>query len=70
MGTLVKGRYSFWIRAGLALVLIVVADRSLWAVQGLGANLAIPLLAAVAALAIASPAARRHSWPFLLLAGL
>ncbi|MCE3289973.1 MAG: hypothetical protein K0R83_1985 [Caulobacter sp.] len=68
MGTLVKGRYSFWIRVGLALVLVVVADRSLWTVRGMGANLAIPLLAAVVALAVASPAARRHGWPFLLLA--
>ena len=67
MGTL-KGRYSFWIRAPLTLALVVIADRALWAGQPLGGNLALLLFAAVAALAIASPAARRHGWPFLLLA--
>ncbi|RYF88427.1 MAG: DUF4173 domain-containing protein, partial [Caulobacteraceae bacterium] len=63
-----KGRYSFWIRLGLTLVLVVVADRWLWGLQVLGANLAIPLMTAVAALAIASTASRRHAWPLLLLA--
>ncbi len=66
--TLAKGRYSFWIRVGLTLALVVVTDRALWAMGELGANLAIPQIAAVLALAIASPAARRHGWPFLLLA--
>lgn len=69
MGTR-SGRYSFWLRVVLTLVLVVVADRTLWAMEAFGGNLAIVLFAGVAALAIASPAARRHGWPFLLLAAL
>lgn len=69
MGTL-KGRYGFWFRVALTLALVVVADRTLFAMDALRGNLAILPFAAVAALAIASPAARRHGWPFLLLAAL
>lgn len=67
MGTR-SGRYSFWLRVILTLVLVVVADRTLWAMEVLRGNLAIVLFAGVVALAIASPAARRHGWPFLLAA--
>ncbi|MDB5471107.1 MAG: hypothetical protein JWR84_2667, partial [Caulobacter sp.] len=67
MGTL-KGRYSFWLRTGLTLVLVVVADRTLWAMKATTGAVAILAFAGVAALVVASPAARRHGWPFLVLA--
>ncbi|WGM40895.1 DUF4173 domain-containing protein [Caulobacter sp. NIBR1757] len=68
MGSLAKGRYSFWIRVALTLALVVVADRVLWVMNATGLALAILTLAGVVALAIASPGARRHGWPFLALA--
>lgn len=68
MGSLAKGRYSFWIRVALTLALVVIADRTVWAMQASGLALAILTFAAVVALAIANPAARRHGWPFLLAA--
>ncbi len=68
MGSLARGRYSYWLRVGLTLTLVVVADRTVWAMQASGLALAILTFAGVVALPIASPAARRHGWPFLLAA--
>ena len=68
MGWLARGRHSFWIRVALTLVLVVVADRALWAMNATGLALAILTFAGVVALVIANPAARRHGWPFLVLA--
>lgn len=51
---------SFWIKATLAAVLVAAADVLLFQAHGLGANLGLFGLAAVAAVLVGTPAIRRH----------
>lgn len=51
---------SFWVKAGLLVALVAVADVLLFDVEGLGLNLGLFSLALVAALGLANPAVRRH----------
>jgi len=59
---------SFWIKATLALALVAAADVLLFQAYGLGANLGLFGLAAVAAVALGTPALRRHPLALVALA--
>lgn len=50
---------SFWIKAGLAVAVVAVADLLLYDADNIGLSLAIVSLALAAALAVANPATRR-----------
>jgi hypothetical protein len=64
MATRAKGRWSFWLRAGLAPALALLADQLLWD-HGVGLNLALLAVALTAAVALTHPHAWRRAWPLL-----